>query len=91
VLLESTEDQIEADVALMGEIMRRASRVVLDPTTDGRIELRTDAKIIRHPGRYTDKRGEEMWKVVLQLLEEHRTRQEIATKRTGQWITSPGT
>ena len=57
VLLESTEDRIEADVALMREIMRRASRVILNPTADGTIELRTDFKIIRYPGRYTDKRG----------------------------------
>ena len=44
---------IEADVALMREIMRRASRVILNPTADGTIELRTDFKIVRHPGRRT--------------------------------------
>ncbi len=72
VLLESTDDRIEADVALMQEIMRRASRVILNPTDAGTIELRTDAKIIRHPGRYTDPRGEELWKMVLKLLAERR-------------------
>ena len=45
-------------MALMQEIMRRASRVILNPTADGTIELRTDAKIIRHPGRFTDSRGD---------------------------------
>ena len=74
VLLESTDDRIEADVALMQEIMRRASRVILNPTAAGTIELRTDAKIIRHPGRYTDPRGEELWNTVLKLLAERRER-----------------
>jgi DNA polymerase I len=46
VLLEAPEDRIEADVALMREIMRRASRVILNPTADGTIELRTDVKFI---------------------------------------------
>jgi hypothetical protein len=50
VLIEAPIERIEADVALMQEIMRRASRVVL-----GAHELRTDAKIIRYPDRYTDR------------------------------------
>ena len=54
VLLKASEDRIEADVALMREIMRRASRVILNPTADGTIELRTDVKIIRYPDRFTD-------------------------------------
>jgi DNA polymerase I-like protein with 3'-5' exonuclease and polymerase domains len=83
VLLESPEDRIDADVALMREIMRRASRVILNPTADGTIELRTDAKIIRHPGRYADSRGTEMWETVLKLLAEHRHRQEHAARSVG--------
>jgi DNA polymerase-1 len=74
ILLESSEDRIEADVALMREIMRRASRVILNPTADGTIELRTDAKIIRYPDRFTDSRGTELWEVVLKLLAERRER-----------------
>jgi hypothetical protein len=82
VLLEAPEDRIEADVALMREIMRRASRVILNPTADRTFELRTDVKIIRHPGRYTDSRGVELWETVLKLLAERRQRQqEIATTR----------
>jgi hypothetical protein len=81
VLLESPEDRIEADVALMQEIMRRASRVILNPTAAGTIELRTDAKIIRHPGRYTDSRGAELWETVLKLLAERRERQLAAAKQ----------
>src|SRR5262249_19864387 len=83
VLLESPEDRIEADVALMQEIMRRASRVILNPTANGTIELRTDAKIIRHPGRCTDSRGVELWETVLRLLVERRQQQEATTVARG--------
>jgi hypothetical protein len=75
VLLESSEDRIETDVALMREIMRRASRVIFNPTADGTIELRTDAKIIRYPDRFTDSRGTELWETVLKFLAERRERQ----------------
>jgi DNA polymerase I-like protein with 3'-5' exonuclease and polymerase domains len=74
VLLEAPEDRIEADVALMRELMRRASRVILNPTVDGTIELRTDFKIIRYPDRFTDSRGTELWETVLRLLDERRAR-----------------
>jgi DNA polymerase-1 len=83
VLLESPEDRIEADVALMQEIMRRASRVILNPTAAGTIELRTDAKIIHHPGRYTDSRGTELWETVLKLLAERRRQMAAATREAG--------
>jgi DNA polymerase I len=80
VLLEAPEDRIEADVALMREIMRRASRVILNPTADGTIELRTDVKIIRYPNCFTDSRGTELWETVLRLLAERRQRQEAAAR-----------
>lgn len=72
VLLESADEQIEADVELMREIMRRASRVILNPTAGGTFELRTDVKIIRYPNRFTDSRGTELWETVLKLLAERR-------------------
>jgi hypothetical protein len=56
----------------MREIMRRASRVILNPTADGTIELRTDVKIIRYPDRSTDSRGTALWETVLKLLAERR-------------------
>ena len=76
VLIEAPVDRIEADVALMQEIMRRASRIVLNATADGTHELRTDAKIIQSPDRYTDPRGAEIWDRVTELLDRHRQRQE---------------
>jgi len=83
VLLEAPEDRIEADVALMREIMRRASRVILNPTADGTIELRTDVKIVRYPDRFTDSRGTELWETVLKLLTERRQRQEATAREAG--------
>jgi DNA polymerase I-like protein with 3'-5' exonuclease and polymerase domains len=68
VLIEAPVEKIESDVALMREIMRRASRIVLNTDAAGTHELRTDAKIIRYPDRYSDKRGDKIWSEVLELL-----------------------
>jgi hypothetical protein len=68
VLIEAPMSRIEADVALMREIMRRASRIVLNATVDGTHELRTDYTIVRYPARYSDPRGAAIWERVLKLL-----------------------
>jgi hypothetical protein len=68
LLIEAPIERIEADVAHLQELMRRASRVVLNPTADGTHELRTDAKVVRYPDRYSDKRGDKVWEQVLELL-----------------------
>ena len=78
VLIEAPTDRIEADVALMQEIMRRASRVVLNSNAGGTIELRSDFKIVRYPDRYKDKRGDEVWERVLELLEATAAEKEAA-------------
>ena len=44
--------------------MVEASRVVL-----GGFELRSDAEIVTHPGRYSDPRGERMWGVVTGIMD----------------------
>ncbi len=72
VLIEAPIAKIESDVALMREIMRRASRIVLNADAAGTHELRTDAKIIRYPERYSDPRGAAIWDRVLLLLAEQR-------------------
>src|SRR5262249_16008722 len=79
-LLEAPEGRIEADVALMREMMGWASRVILNPTAGGTIELRTDVKIVRYPDRFTDSRGTELWETVLKLLTERRQRHEAAAR-----------
>jgi DNA polymerase-1 len=70
VLIEAPTARIEADVVLMQEIMRRASRIVLNNDAAGTHELRTDVKIIRYSERYSDPRGAAIWERVLQLLGE---------------------
>jgi DNA polymerase I len=70
VLIEAPMGQIDADVAIMREIMRRASRIVLNADASGTHELRTDVKIIRCPDRYSDRRGDAIWAQVLELLAE---------------------
>jgi hypothetical protein len=77
VLIEAPVDRIEADVALMQEIMRRASRIVLNATVEGTHELRTEATIVRYPARYSDKRGDAIWDHVIDLL----AKQEQQAKR----------
>jgi DNA polymerase family A len=72
VLIEAPIERIEADVALMQEIMRRASRIVLNNDVDGPHELRTDAKIVQYPDRYTDKRGKDIWAYVMTHLANYR-------------------
>jgi DNA polymerase I-like protein with 3'-5' exonuclease and polymerase domains len=70
VLIEAPIERIEADVALMQEIMRRASRIVLNADPAGTHELRTDAAITRYPERYSDPRGAAIWARVIKLLDE---------------------
>jgi DNA polymerase I-like protein with 3'-5' exonuclease and polymerase domains len=72
VLIEAPLERIEADVALMREIMRRASRIVLNATAEGAHELRTDYTIVRFPDRYSDKRGAAIWERVMQFLANQR-------------------
>jgi hypothetical protein len=38
----------------------------------GGFRLRTEAKIVRHPDRFMDRRGATMWKTVMALLGEVR-------------------
>jgi hypothetical protein len=73
ILIGAPIERINADVTLLEELMRRASRVVLDPH-----ELRTDATIVRYPDRYVDGRGHEIWDGVMRLLPKHRHQQSAA-------------
>jgi DNA polymerase I len=71
LLIEAPIERIEADITLTREIMRRASRVVLNAEADGLHELRTDCTVVRYPGRYSDKRGLKIWDEVLARLDEY--------------------
>ena len=63
VLIGSSIENIERDVKTMQVIMEEASRAVL-----GGFNIPTEAKIVRYPDRYMDKRGVVMWERVMRLL-----------------------
>jgi DNA polymerase-1 len=63
VLIGSSIDDIERDTKAMQKIMEEASRAVL-----GGFNIPTEAKIVRYPDRYMDKRGVVMWDRVMRLL-----------------------
>lgn len=63
VLIESSTENLEADIAKMEELMAKASEAVLDG-----FRLRTDVEIFQHPNRYMDERGVEMWNKVMNLI-----------------------
>jgi DNA polymerase-1 len=64
IMIEAGTDDIEEVVLATQDHMVRASEDVL-----GGYRLRSDAKIIRYPGRYSDKRGVKMWDTIWSLLE----------------------
>jgi hypothetical protein len=77
VLVEGATDAIGVVVADTQAAMAEASRVVLDG-----FELRSDAKIVRHPDRYSDPRGERMWATVISILAELQALEGESTKST---------
>jgi DNA polymerase I-like protein with 3'-5' exonuclease and polymerase domains len=64
LLIEAPLDQLDETVELTQKIMKKASRIVLNG-----FELSSDAKVIRYPDRYFDKRGLEMWNTVMGLID----------------------
>ena len=57
--------EIQSVVLDTQRAMTEASRVVLSG-----FELRSDAKIVCHPDRYSDPRGKRMWETVMGLMAE---------------------
>ena len=64
LLIESSNDQIDADVTKLKECMSEASEGVLGT---GKI-CRVDAEIVKYPDRYMDEQGQEMWDKIMILL-----------------------
>jgi hypothetical protein len=69
VLIMAPLDRLDADIDAMQAAMAKASRIVLDG-----FELRSEAKIIRFPSRYMDKRGKVMWNRVWSLINDNEGR-----------------
>jgi hypothetical protein len=65
LLIVAPINGIEAAITVTRVAMAEASRIVLDG-----FEVRTEAKVVRCPERFTDKRGTRMWNEVTQLIEE---------------------
>ena len=63
LLVEGADGEIEAVVDATQAAMREASEVVLSG-----FRIRTEAKIVRRPGRYMDPRGERFWREVWDLI-----------------------
>jgi DNA polymerase I-like protein with 3'-5' exonuclease and polymerase domains len=64
-LVEASSGDIDAEVGRMREAMREASELVLPG-----FPLKSDAKVVRHPDRYCDPRGERVWAAVMATLSE---------------------
>ncbi len=64
LLIESSNDQIDADVTKLKECMSEASEGVLGT---GKI-CRVDAEIVKYPDRYMDEQGQGMWNKIMMLL-----------------------
>jgi hypothetical protein len=64
-LIEAPLDELDTTTEHAKSLMREASRITL-----GGFELGSDAKVIRYPERYSDKRGVAMWGATMKLLDE---------------------
>jgi len=64
VLIEASEDKIHEVIEQTQDVMREASRVILDG-----FELRSDVNVMVFPERYMDDRGARMWNKMMRLLE----------------------
>jgi DNA polymerase-1 len=73
VLICAPLDQLERDVERMRACMAEACRCVLNG-----FELRTDATLVRYPGRYRDPRGAVMWERVTQLVAQQARKKKVA-------------
>jgi DNA polymerase-1 len=65
LLIEAPSDQIDSEVVRLKECMSEASEAVLG---EGKI-CRVDADIVRHPDRYMDEHGHQMWDQIMGLMD----------------------
>ncbi len=62
-LIEAPLAQFEGVTASMSQVMREAGNIVLDG-----FDVRCDVEPVRHPERYRDPRGEEMWQAIWRIV-----------------------
>ncbi len=78
LLVEGPAERIGETIEATQRAMAEASALVL-----GGFELRTEAKIVAHPDRYLDPRGERMWETVCGILAELEAEQTEPDPPTG--------
>jgi DNA polymerase I len=76
LVVEAAVSEIDDVVDATRSVMERASEAIT-----GGLRVRVDAKVVRWPGRFSDPRGEGMWRVVSRLLAES---VEAAADREGE-------
>jgi hypothetical protein len=64
LLIEAPAAELDRAIADTQAVMAEASRIVLDG-----FELNTEVKVVRHPERYMDGRGERFWNEVTSILD----------------------
>lgn len=64
-LIEARVDELDDAVRTMKQAMQEASRIVLNG-----FSLKTDSQVFRYPERFRDPRGDRMWGLVMNLLNE---------------------
>jgi DNA polymerase I len=69
ILIECEESEADETILLAQKLMTKASTIVLGPENP----IKTEAKIIGYPDRYTDKRGIETWDRIINILGELKT------------------
>ena len=79
VMICAPLDRLEHDIAATQAAMVEASRIVLDG-----FELRSDAKVVRYPDRYSDARGDKMWATVTRILAENNKGEQHVRFRSGK-------
>ena len=62
ILIEASQQEIEADVLLAKEAMDEACRAVLGDV------IRTECQIIHSEGRYHDEKGERLWNIICSFM-----------------------
>jgi hypothetical protein len=61
---------IEAPLESLAEVVRKTQQIMSDASAivlDG-FRLRSDAEVFRHPDRYMDERGRQMWQAVTRII-----------------------
>lgn len=72
ILIQAPLDSLEEAVRTTQQAMARASKLVL-----GGFELRSEVKLVRHPERYENPRGTQMWNLVWNLIEKLEAEKEL--------------